>query len=359
MTADAQGGVWTWALELARGLAPHGVDIALAVLGGEPSAAQREEAAQVPNLKVHASEFKLEWMDNPWSDLEASREWLAQIESVFKPHIVHLNSYGHSSMAWNSPVVLTAHSCVDSWWRAARGSEPPAEWDQYRQLVSTAVATADLLVTPTLAMQQALETSYGTLAPERRVIWNGRNPDTFSPAEKEDFVLSAGRLWDEAKNIGKLVSIAPNLPWKVVVAGPTTGPNGEAAMVEGAQWIGYLSTRELARWYGRAAIYALPARYEPFGLTVLEAALSECALVLGDIASLREVWGDTAIYVPPDDAGALEAALRRLIDDPESRRQLAQRGRERAVSLTGERMANQYFDAYRFALEHWRQHCTS
>ncbi len=32
----------------------------------------------------------------------------------------------------------------------------------------------------------------------------------------------------------------------------------------------------------------LPARYEPFGLSVLEAALSGCALVLGDIPSLRE-----------------------------------------------------------------------
>ena len=51
---------------------------------------------------------------------------------------------------------------------------------------------------------------------------------------------------------------------------------------------------------GRAAIYALPARYEPFGLSILEAALSGCALVIGDIPSLREIWADAALFVPSD-----------------------------------------------------------
>ena len=63
--------------------------------------------------------------------------------------------------------------------------------------------------------------------------------------------------------------------------------------------LGRLSAGELADWYARAAIYALPARYEPFGLSALEAALSGCALVLGDIPSLREIWGDAALFVPP------------------------------------------------------------
>jgi glycogen(starch) synthase len=61
--------------------------------------------------------------------------------------------------------------------------------------------------------------------------------------------------------------------------------------------------RELARGDLR-----LPARYEPFGLSVLEAALSGCALVLGDIASLREVWGGAACYVRPGDSRAAPRA---------------------------------------------------
>ncbi len=54
--------------------------------------------------------------------------------------------------------------------------------------------------------------------------------------------------------------------------------------------VGRLGPEEMREQYARAAIFAHPARYEPFGLSVLEAALSGCALVLGDISSLRELW---------------------------------------------------------------------
>jgi glycogen synthase len=65
-----------------------------------------------------------------------------------------------------------------------------------------------------------------------------------------------------------------------------------------------------ADWYARASIYALPARYEPFGLSALEAALSGCALILGDIPSLREVWLEAAPYVSPDDESAPKSFAR-------------------------------------------------
>ncbi len=82
----------------------------------------------------------------------------------------------------------------------------------------------------------------------------------------------------------------------------------------------------MAGWLGRASIFALPARYEPFGLLPLEAALSGCALVLGDIPSLREVWGDAAWFVPPDDRDALTAAIGSLIASPRLLQRAGRRG---------------------------------
>src|SRR3546814_4918927 len=75
----------------------------------------------------------------------------------------------------------------------------------------------------------------------------------------------------------------------------------------------------MAGWLGRATFFALPARYEPFGLAVLEAALSGCALVLGDIPTLRELWDGVAAFVPPGDIEALEDVLTQLIADPDLR----------------------------------------
>src|SRR5947199_312178 len=69
----------------------------------------------------------------------------------------------------------------------------------------------------------------------------------------------------------------------------------------------------------RAAIFASPALYEPFGLTVLEAAAAGCALVLSDIPSFRELWSGAAVFVDPADSESLHRALRDLSADDHQR----------------------------------------
>src|SRR5215469_5319387 len=98
MTADTIGGVWTFAMELCEGLASRGVEVMLATLGRAPSSDQLLEAGRIPGLHLRLSDFKLEWMQDPWSDVEASGEWLLRLESEFKPDVVHLNSFGHGGL---------------------------------------------------------------------------------------------------------------------------------------------------------------------------------------------------------------------------------------------------------------------
>jgi glycosyltransferase involved in cell wall biosynthesis len=114
--------------------------------------------------------------------------------------------------------------------------------------------------------------------------------------------------------------------------------------------LGRLSGPEIAQWLGRAAIFALPARYEPFGLAALEAALAGCVLVLGDIPSLREIWRDGALFVPPDDPAALADTVKRVIGDGDLRRLMSLRARKRAWFFSVERMARGYVDLYRRVL---------
>jgi glycogen synthase len=78
----------------------------------------------------------------------------------------------------------------------------------------------------------------------------------------------------------------------------------------------------------------------------LEAALAGCALVLGDIASLREIWGSTALFVPPDDPEALYEAITDLIVNPALREEMAGAARRRAQTFTLSRMTSAYLDAY-------------
>src|SRR5258708_7956963 len=104
MTADTVGGVWAYALELARRLARVGAAVALVTMGPPPSAAQRAEVAEIPGLELHPTRFKLEWMDDPWDDVERAGRWLLALEAWARPDLVHLNGYAHAALPWRAPV---------------------------------------------------------------------------------------------------------------------------------------------------------------------------------------------------------------------------------------------------------------
>jgi glycogen(starch) synthase len=347
MTADTIGGVWTYAMELIRGLAAHDIRVVLATMGGPVQPHQRQAVAALGNaVELHESDFHLEWMNDPWDDVAAAGGWLLALERRYRPDIIHLNGYVHAALPWSSPVVVVAHSCVFSWWEAVKRTEPPESWATYRQAVRRGLQSADLVVAPSRAMLESLYTHYGRLLCAR-VIPNGRDASQTAGLGKEPFVLSVGRLWDEAKNATTLALIAPDLPWPVHLAGEARSPNGDGLSLENVKLLGHLPPDELAGEYGRASIYALPARYEPFGLSILEAAHAGCALVLGDIPSLREIWGSAASFVPPNDSVALAGALQALINDDARRIELGERARARAANFSASQMTQTYVSVYR------------
>jgi glycogen synthase len=344
MTTDTVGGVWNYAVELARSLDRHGVRIALATMGAPVTPSQRSQLSGLQALSLHESSFKLEWMQHAWDDVDRAGEWLLALERQFAPDVVHLNQFAFGALPFAAPTLVVAHSCVLSWWRAVHRETAPASWDEYRRRVCAGLAGARLVAAPTRAMLDSLADNYGHAGGV--VLCNGRGAESFRPAAKRPFILAAGRFWDAAKNLAALQAVAPLLPWPVRLAGSTSHPDGGSVPPSQVEFLGELPAQSLARQLAEASIYALPARYEPFGLSVLEAALSGCALVLGDIPSLREVWGPAALYVAADDYPALRATLCRLIDDPHERTRMSAAARARALQFTTPRMTGAYLTAY-------------
>ncbi len=345
MTTDCIGGVWTDSLQLFRALAQRHVQVLLATMGGPLRPDQIAQAAQLRNVRLSERRFKLEWMGTPWRDVDRAGEWLLELEREFSPDIVHLNGYAHATLPFVAPKLVVGHSCVLSWWRAVKTADAPPEWDEYARSVRDGLHAADLVVTPSRAMSDALRRHYGAqLRP--MVIPNGRDPLKCAARRKERLVLTAGRLWDEAKNTAAVAAIASDLPWPVILAGNCTSPDGTEVSFNNVTAVGHVSEGEMAALYARAAIYALPARYEPFGLTVLEAALSRCALVLGDIPSLRELWEGAAVFVSPSDPGALRQAITRLIEDAAYRQHSSAIAHARGIGMTAQRMGRAYLAAY-------------
>lgn len=345
MTADTVGGVWTFAIELCAALAKYDVEVSLFTMGRLPDEAQLEAARAQPNVRLVSTGYRLEWMQDCQADMVESGRALLQLARDVRPDIVHVNGYYHAALPFDAPVLLTAHSCVASWWRTCRRDPLPIEWWRYLNWVSAGVRAADMLTAPTQSFMTEFQALHGR-AKSARAIWNGCDSSFFEPGPKENVVLAAGRLWDEAKNIGLLCRIAGGVQAPVFVAGDDLSPDGDSAELGGLRFLGRLSRREMATQMRQASVFASPARYEPFGLSVLEAALSGCALVLGDIPTLRELWKGAASFVDPDDERGWRDALNTLIDNPRLASVKGAQARDRAQRYSAAQMGQSYFAAY-------------
>ncbi len=340
MTADTVGGVFTYATTLAAELAKDDVKVHLATLGEPLRSEQREVLCALPNVIVHESTFALEWMDDPWEDVAHSGEWLLELERAIAPDVVHLNGYAHGALPFAAPCVVVAHSCVLSWWEAVLGEKAPARYDRYREAVKEGLARTSAIVAISAAMRDALARYYDV----RRctVVPNGAlRPRTRAFRKKAPFVLSCGRIWDPAKNVDALARIAPRLSWPTAIAGWQC--DRAYANVCALGWLGQ---EDLGQLMERASIFALPARYEPFGLSPLEAALRGAALVLGDIPSLRDIWSDAALFVDPNNDDALAIAIEMLAQDASLRAELARRASSRALLYPASRTAKAMREVY-------------
>ncbi len=339
MTADAVGGVWSYSLTLARALSEQEVRCALAVMGPAPSEAQLADADSIRGLEVHHRPFRLEWMEEPWADVDAAGEWLVELAREFRPDVIHLNGYSHAALDFGAPKIVVAHSCVCSWWRGVHGEAAPAEWDEYRRRVSAGLKAGDLVIAPSATMIRDLEREYGAL-PRTAVIQNGAEaPEAVAGNRRFRFIFAAGRFEDESKNLRLLEQVAQRAPWPIFVAGggPACG---------GVHMTGRLSHRAVLDRMARSEIFCHPALYEPFGLAPLEAALAGCALALSDIPSMRELWGDAALFFNPRDPAAAAEALNRLIGDDRLRGSMAAAARQRAAAFTPQLQAESYLRAY-------------
>ena len=120
--------------------------------GRQPAPEQLAEAAAIHGVQVVQGSFDLEWMPGADDDVAARRRVAdgAGGDVRARPR-APATAMRMRLCRWRAPVVVVAHSCVLSWWRAVHGEEAPAEWDGYRRRTAAGLRAADLVVAPTRA----------------------------------------------------------------------------------------------------------------------------------------------------------------------------------------------------------------
>lgn len=307
LTTDAVGGVWRYSLDLAQGLQARGAEVVLAILGPPPSPAQQTESAGIEKVQTN---LPLDWTADVPSALNQTSQNLAALSALTAATTIHLHAPSLVGQAtWPAPVVAVAHSCVGTWWRAMRQGPPPPDFQWRIEATGHGLRTAAAVIAPSAAHAAALLSTYG--ATGIQVVHNGSAAPLAPPATRDHAVLTAGRLWDEAKAAALLDRAAATLDAPLRAAGPLQGPNGASIRLHHMQHLGTLDAPAMARAYATNRVFVSMATYEPFGLSVLEAARAGMRLVLADTPVFRELWDGAATFVPDEEAlvPTLQAAL--------------------------------------------------
>jgi glycogen(starch) synthase len=345
-TTDAVGGVWTYALELAQGASARGIETTLAVLGPSPSEAQVAQSAGIRGLRLIDTGLPLDWTAESSATIAAAAVRLGELAGLSGADLIHLNSPAFATRRpFRKPVVGVLHSCLATWWRAVRSGPLPEDFAWRTSLLREGMVACDAIITPSGAYADSVAETYGLERPY--VVHNGRSAAPRAPETRKPVVVTAGRLWDPGKNATVLDALAARLKAPILAIGPLTGPNGEQAVLRHARHIGPLGADEVRDIFAGAAIFVSAARYEPFGLAVLEAAQAGCALVLADIPTFRELWDGMARFADPDDPAAFAGIIQGLLDSPDDARKLGEAARQRANLLTAEAMTRGVLNVYR------------
>jgi len=341
LVTDAVGGVWTYSLELATALRPLGIETILAVAGPAPSRSKLKEAS---DFQLIQTGLPLEWIETSPDEIRRAGQGLAAFADHEDADIIQVSSAALLAGCNSSrPTVAVQHSCVASWWDAVKAGPLPDDLQWRHDLAEAGLRRASVVVAPSAAFAAETARLYGVATV---AVYNGRQTELRDNIPPGDFVLTAARLWDEGKNVAVLDRAAGMIDIPMLAAGPTSGPNGSRVSFEHLQLLGEIAPSRLRGLLATRPIFASAALYEPFGLSVLEAAQAGCALVLSDIPTYRELWADAAIFVRPRDAQGFAAAIDDLMDAPAKRERLGDLAGRRSVTFTPERMAHGMAEIY-------------
>ncbi len=113
---------------------------------------------------------------------------------------------------------------------------------------------------------------------------------------------------------------------------------------------GYVPDEQLAQWYAAAACLVFPSAYEGFGLPIIEAMACGTPVIAANTSSIPEAVGDAGLLYAVDDAAALLAHLRTILQQPGLAYQLRHKGLHQARRFSWSASAQAMMQVYAKAM---------
>ena len=293
---------------------------------------------------------------------------LVQLRKILRspqtPQIVHVHTAARGSMYRKALIVALArrYGAVVILHLHTGSGEMSEFWDGLgparRRFFKRALEGADVLLSASDATAREVASRFGTQMP---TVLNNPLPGPLPREPSNDATQAAPELLYlggfEAPVKGGQVLLEAlaglgdvSSTFGVTLAGPGQAPPGADAV---GRWVGWLEGSAKAQALERADIVVLPSISEGLPVALLEAMSYGKAVIATSVGSIPKVIADgvNGVLVPSGDPAALAAGIRRLLAEPQLRRDLGASARLRAAEFTPERIAEQLDVIYQKALK--------
>lgn len=273
------------------------------------------------------------------------------------------------------PYVVTVHDLDKILFREAFGSRLRAEVRFH--MLRHGLSRAERIITVSQATRRDLTRLMDIPGDRIHVVPNAID-DLFLGRDSEDdcrlaleryqvdypFLLYAGNIQPQ-KNLPRLVEafavVAAELDQhpkyrdlRLIIIGDYLAAHSDlrrsvirSRVQQRVRFLGFVPVETLRIFYRSAAAFVFPSLYEGFGLPPLEAMAQGTPVVTSNVSSLPEVVGDAAVLVNPENVFEIARGIRQALVDPELRRNLIERGRERVAGFSWDRAADRILEIYR------------
>lgn len=348
-----------------------------------------------PKLGIQPADARMSKILNP---LDINLQWMGSLQDV---DIVHCHTwYSHfggvlSSKLLECPLVLTTHSLEPHRpWKAEQlgnGGYQMSSW-----IERTAYEAADGVIAVSNEMKRDVMELYGIPADRVQVIYNGIDPDFYTPTHEptvlekfgidpeKPFILFVGRITRQ-KGISQLIGAIPHIRPDVQIVLCAGAPDTKELAAEceskiqslqqtrkGIFWIQeMMNHKDLRVLYTYATAFVTPSLYEPFGIINLEAMSCGTPVVGSAVGGIPEiiVEGKTGFLVPLEATSstnfepknpekfqhALAEKLNTLLDNPEMAKKFGEESRKRAIDVfSWKSIAKQTFNFYETVISRYK-----
>ena len=278
-----------------------------------------------------------------------------------------LHCTGNTAPIWGkNPLVVTIHDLIfleeNYLFKKDGGSLYQRFGNVYRSLVVPIVAKRAKHIITVSEFQRQLIIKRLKLAPEKvSVVYNGADERFFNPATAADITFVGKKYGIEnfpyfffiantepRKNTdGVLRAFAlfcqqyPQYNHRLVIKGLSVEQLqkkiqacGATAAASRIHRVGYIDYADLPLIYQGAAMLWFPSFLEGFGLPIVEAMAGGTPVITSQASVMPEIAGDAALYINPHQPEMLVPATVRLLEDDVLRKDLVEKGKERAKQFT-------------------------